>query len=124
MVKSPGYSLDSSVLCVAEKEAVHINDYMKALHQRFYREPDFSEMEEDIENTRQEVRDCLNKLQRRKLMHLVDTQNLLREKTSLASFTAGFKLAWGLSKELEADGLYSFDDEETKRVCHRIEQKD
>ncbi len=101
-----------------------MNDYMRALHQRFYREPDFSEMEEDIENTRQEVRDCLDKLQRRKLMHLVDTQNLLREKTSLASFTAGFKLAWGLSKELEADGLYSFDDEETKRVCHRIEQED
>ena len=101
-----------------------MNDYMRALHQRFYREPDFSEMEEDIENTRQEVRDCLDKLQRRKLMHLVDTQNLLREKTSLASFTAGFKLAWGLSKELEADGLYSFDEEETERLCHRIEQED
>ena len=83
-----------------------MNDYMRALHQQFYREPDFSELEEDIENTRQEVRDCLDKLQRRRLMHLVDTQNLLREETSLASFTAGFKLAWGLSKELEADGLY------------------
>ena len=101
-----------------------MNDYMRALHQRFYREPHFGELEEDIENTRQEVRDCLNKFQRRKLMHLVDTQNLLREETSLASFTAGFKLAWGLSKELETDGLYSFDEEETKRVCHRIEQED
>ena len=101
-----------------------MNDYMKALHQRFYREPDFSDLEEDIESTRQEVRDCLDKLQRRRLMHLVDTQNLLREETSLASFMAGFKLAWGLSKELEADGLYSFDEEETKRVCHRIEQED
>ena len=58
-----------------------MNDYMRALHQRFYREPDFSELEEDIENTRQEVRDCLDKLQRRRLMHLVDTQNLLREET-------------------------------------------
>ena len=120
VVKSPGYSLGSSVLCVAEKEEVHINDYMKALHQRFYREPDFSEMEEDIEKTRQEVRDCLDKLQRRRLMHLVDTQNLLREDTSLASFTAGFKLAWELSKELEADGLYSFDEEETERVCRQV----
>ena len=120
VVKSPGYSLGSSVLCVAEKEAVHINDYMRVLHQRFYREPDFSEMEEDIEKTRQEVRDCLDKLQRRRLMHLVDTQNLLREETSLASFTAGFKLAWELSKELEADGLYSFDEEETERVCRQV----
>lgn len=30
-----------------------MNDYMKALHQRFCREPDFREMEEDIEHTRQ-----------------------------------------------------------------------
>ena len=50
----------------------------------------------------------------------MDTQNLLREETSLASFTAGFKLAWGLSKELEADGLYSFDEEETERVCRQV----
>ena len=82
-----------------------MNDYMRALHQRFFREPDVSELEEDIENTRQEVRDFLDKMQRRRLMHLVDSQNLLKEEISLASFTAGFKLAWGLSKELEADGL-------------------
>ena len=101
-----------------------MNDYMKALRQRFYREPDFRELEEDIENTRQEVRDCLDKLQRRRLMHLVDMQNLLKEETAQASFTAGFKLAWGLSKELEADGLYSFDEEETERVCRGIEQEE
>lgn len=43
-----------------------MNDYMRAMHQRFYRKPDFSELEEDIENTRQKVRDCLDKLQRRR----------------------------------------------------------
>lgn len=86
-----------------------MNDYMTALHQRFFREPDFSELEKEIEQTRQEVRDCLDQMQRRKLMQLVDAQNLLREETSLVSFTAGFKLAWGIAKELEADGLYSFD---------------
>ena len=57
-------------------------------------------------------------------MHLVDSQNLLKEEISLASFTAGFKLAWGLSKELEADGLYSFDEDETERVCRRMEQEE
>ena len=105
-----------------------MNDYMRALHQRFFREPDVSDLEEDIENTRQEVRDCLDKMQRRRLMHLVDSQvdsqNLLKEEISLASFTAGFKLAWGLSKELEADGLYSFDEEETESVCRRMEQEE
>ena len=29
-----------------------MNDYMTALHQRFCREPDFSELEEEIEQTR------------------------------------------------------------------------
>ena len=94
-----------------------MNDYMTALHQRFYREPDFSELEEEIEEARQEVRDCLDKMQRSRLMHLVDTQNLLREETSLVSFTAGFKLAWDIAKELEADGLYSFDYEVEQKAC-------
>ena len=75
-----------------------MNDYMTALYQRFFQEPDFTELEEEMEQTRQEVRDCLDKLQRRKLMQLVDAHSLLREKTSLASFIAGFRLAWALQK--------------------------
>ena len=98
--------------------------YMGELYRRYFRAPDFSELKEEIEHTRQEVRDCLDKMQRRRLMHLVDSQNLLKEEISLASFTAGFKLAWGLSKELEADGLYSFDEDETERVCRRMEQEE
>ena len=101
-----------------------MNDYMTALHQLFFREPDVTDLEEEIEQTRQEVRDCLDKLQRRKLMQLVDAQSLLREKTSLASFIAGFKLAWGIAKELEADGLYSFDQEEADRICLQIGKED
>ena len=56
--------------------------YMAALHQRFFQVPDFTELEEEIEQTRQEVRDCLGQPERRKLMQLVDAQNLLREKIS------------------------------------------
>ena len=54
-------------------------DYMAALHRQFFRGTDFTELEEDIEQTRQEVRDCLSKEERRKLLRLVDLQNLLRE---------------------------------------------
>lgn len=56
--------------------------YMAALHQRFFQVPDFTELEEEIEQTRQEVRDCLGQPERRKLMQLVDAQILLREKIS------------------------------------------
>ena len=75
--------------------------YMAALYKWFFQVPDFTELEEEIEQTRQEVRDCLGQMERRKLMQLVDAQNLLREEVSLASFAAGFKLAWGLARELE-----------------------
>ena len=100
-----------------------MNDYMKALHQRFFRKPNLTELEKKIETARQEVRDCLDKAQRRRLMDLVDGQALLREEISLASFTAGFKLAWGITKELEADDLYS-SQEETEDICLHIQKED
>ena len=96
-----------------------MNDYMRALHQRFFQEPESADVREEIEEFWQELRETLQKPERRKLLRLVDAQNLLREETPLASFMAGFKLAWGLAQELEADGLYSFDDEEEDRVCRR-----
>ena len=98
-----------------------MNDYMQALHQRFFQEPECADVWEEIEALRQELRETLQKPERRKLLRLVDAQNLLREETSLASFMAGFKLAWGLAQELEADGLYSFEDNEEDRVCRRVE---
>ena len=84
-------------------------------------EPECADVWEEIEALRQELRETLQKPERRKLLRLVDAQNLLREETSLASFMAGFKLAWGLAQELEADGLYSFEDKEEDRVCRREE---
>ena len=59
---------------------------------------------------------------RKKLLRLLDAQNILLEEATLMSFTAGFKLAWGMAKELEADGLYSFEREEEERICHPAEQ--
>ena len=69
-------------------------DYMKALQKRFDRQPHPE----------------------------LDAQNMLLEEATLMSFTAGFKLAWGMAKELEADGLYSFEREEEERICHPAEQ--
>ena len=98
-----------------------MNDYMKALHQRFFREPACTDVRDEIERLRRELREQMDRQDREKLLKLVDLGIELREETSLAGFTAGFKLAWGLSKELEAEGLYSFDEEETVRICRRME---
>ena len=65
-------------------------DYMKALQKRFDRQ-EHSEL---------------------------DAQNALLAESKLMSFTAGFKLAWGMTKDLEADGLYSFEREEEDHICH------
>ena len=101
-----------------------MNDYMRALHQRFFREPKCEEQKQELEATRQELQKRLIKSERRMLLRILDAQALMQEEISLASFTAGFKLAWGLSKELEADGLYSFDEEETDRACRQIGKED
>ena len=96
-----------------------MNDYMRALHRRFFRKPNLTELEKEIETARQDVRDCLDKAQRRRLMDLVDGQALLREAISQASFTADFKLAWGIAKELEADGLHLLDEGEADCIRPR-----
>ena len=86
-------------------------DYMKALKKRFDRQS-HPELDKQVEYGR------------KKLLRLLDAQNTLLVESKLMSFTAGFKLAWGMAKELEADGLYSFEQEEEERICHPAEQED
>ena len=97
-----------------------MNDYMRALHQRFFRETDFVELEQELEQTRREVQACLDTMQWHKLMRLVDIHNMLREEVSLASFTAGFRLGLGIAGELKH---YSFEDHEEDRARKTMEMK-
>ena len=68
------------------------------------------------------MRRGMDAAERKKLLRLLDAQNALLVESKLISFTAGFKLAWGMAKELEADGLYSFELEEEEHICHPAEQ--
>ena len=98
-------------------------DYMKALQDRFdYQE--HTELDEQVKSAQEELRRDMDAAGRRKLLRMIDTQNSLLVKSTLMSFTAGFKLAWGMAKELEADGLYSFEREEEEHICHPTEQED
>ena len=38
-----------------------MNDYMRALHQRFFREPAYPEVREEIEHLRRELREQLDR---------------------------------------------------------------
>ena len=92
-------------------------DYMKALQERFDKKPP-ERLVRAVQSAREEVREGMDDEKRKKLLRLLDAQNILLEEATLMSFTAGFKLAWGMAKELEADGLYSFEREEEERICH------
>ena len=98
-------------------------DYMKALQKRFDRQ-EHSELDEQVKCAQAELRRDMDAAGRRKLLRMIDTQNTLLAESKLMSFTAGFKLAWGMAKELEADGLYSFEQEEEERICYPAEQED
>lgn len=98
-------------------------DYMKALQKRFDRQ-EYPELAEQIKNAQEELRRDMDAAGRRKLLRLLDVQNALLTESKLMSFTAGLKLAWGMAKELEADGLYSFEREEEEHICHPAEQED
>jgi hypothetical protein len=90
-------------------------DYMKALQKRFDRQ-EHGELDAQIEYAQVELRRNMDATERKKLLWLLDAQNTLLVESKLMSFTAGFKLAWGMTKELEADGLYSFEREEEEHI--------
>ena len=98
-------------------------DYMKALQKRFDLQ-EYPELAEQIEYAHEDLRRDMDAAGRRKLLRVLGAQNALLTESKLMSFTAGFKLAWGMAKELEADGLYSFEREEEERICHPAEQED
>ena len=98
-------------------------DYMRALQKRFDRQ-EHSKLDAQIKSAHEELRRDMDAAGRRKLLRLLDAQNTLLVESKLMSFTAGFKLAWGMAKELEADGLYSFELEEEEHICCPAEQED
>ena len=98
-------------------------DYMKALQDRFDHQ-EHAELDEQVKCAQEELRRDMDAAGRRKLLQMIDTQNTLLAESTLMSFTAGFKLAWGMTKELEAGGLYSFEREDEENACRLTEQED
>ena len=98
-------------------------DYMKALQKRFDRQ-EHSKLDTQIECAQEELRRDMDAARRGKLLRLIDAQNALLVEATLMSFTAGFNLAWGMAKELEADGLSSFEREEEEHICRPAEKED
>ena len=91
-------------------------EYMRGLQRQFFKEPDFPELRQELNKLHQELTEDKPKDERRKLLKLVDLEAELRDEISLASFTAGFRLAWGIIGELNIEPPYSFAEEEERRM--------
>ena len=92
-------------------------DYMKALQKRFDRQP-HPELYAQVEYAQEELRRDMDATGRRKLLRLLDAQNTLLARSTLMSFTAGFKLAAGIAGELGAP--YSFEADEEQKAKEMI----
>ena len=54
-----------------------MNDYMRALHERFFREPEETDEGLEMEQAEQALRATLNQEQRKLLLALINAQSLL-----------------------------------------------
>jgi hypothetical protein len=119
-----GYCSHFLVLFAIGKEANAMYEYMKTLQQRFFTEPECAETRQEINEIHRQLAGQMTKESRRKLLKMTDLEIGLRDDASLASFVAGFRLAWGIMTELGTEPPYSFADEEEKRACAAMEVKD
>ena len=96
-----------------------MNDYMRALHQRFFREPEYLDIQRKLDRGYRNLRKTLPCQERDHLLDVEDLEIELREEVSLASFIAGFRLGMGIAGELEP---YCFEDDEEERSRRRLEE--
>ena len=98
-------------------------EYMRGLQRQFFKDPNFPELRQELNEFYQELTADRTKDERRKLLKLVDLEAELRDEISLASFAAGFRLAWGIIAELNMEPPYSFAEEEERRMGRLAEQR-
>lgn len=90
-------------------------EYMRALRQRFFAEPDTA-LQREIEASWRRLSDRVSKEDQKQILGLVDLQAALLEEAILASFVSGFQLALGIAGELKP---YSFARDEEARAEER-----
>lgn len=93
-----------------------MQDYMRALQDRFDSiPPRDAEMKEEVNQIFKDLCSGMERPERSQLIRLVDLENSRREMTALNSFISGYRLAWGIHRELTDEPPYSFEDEEEER---------
>ena len=88
-------------------------EYMKALYERFKREvPEVTKLEQETDRAYEKLRAQLEKPERKLLLELTNLEDCLQDTVALYSFIEGYRLAWGIYRELTEVPPYSFDKEQ------------
>lgn len=80
-----------------------MNDLLKALYDTFYEPLSEIELKKEIEACHQQLIETLDKPERRLVLQIIDDKDQIAENRSIDSFIAGFRLAWRLGIELDAN---------------------
>lgn len=99
------------VLCLAEKGAHTMLNYMRELQKRFTHIPGHTEELAKIEKIFNELKPKLE-CGGARLRCLLDIEKKLRKETAEENFTAGFALGWEIRKELQDAGVFSINNGE------------
>lgn len=100
-------------------------DYMKALQRQFeVKSRSIQELSAEIDRTHRELSSRLAKEDRKLLLRLVDMEGNLRGHATLHSFTCGYRLACGISREIMEEPPYFFAREEEERACRKAQAQD
>ena len=97
-----------------------MNDYMRALHQRFCKEPECKEVLYVYLLVYATVKERLPRQDQEKLLRIADLEIDLREETSLAILRRRVSVGMGIAGEMER---YCFEDEEEKRATERAKMR-
>lgn len=98
----------------------HVNDYMQALHRRFFTEPELKDLREKIESVRLSLKAGMSRGDREKLLKMIDLGVELQDEISLESFRSGFRLDLGIVSELRP---YFFDEDEEERAIYEARKR-
>lgn len=104
--QSDGFPGRGVVLCLAEKGAHTMLNYMRELQKRFTPMPDHTEELAKIEQIFNELKPRLE-CGGARLRCLLDVEKKLREEVAEENFVAGFALGWEIRKELQDAGVLS-----------------
>lgn len=97
-------------------------DYMKALQRQFETTPRLIQaLSAKVDQTYRELSSQLAKEDRKLLLKLVDTEDDLRDAAALHNFTCGYRLAYGIHRELAEEPAYSFTKEEEERAGRKVQ---